>query len=126
MRKISVAASVLAMSSLSGCWDDDRLPDTLLFPPGTEVVYQGQSAKIYGNSQCAQYGLTGHTCLIFSPQSSEAAATIIRDGKAMVLELKAQRDPQDPTRFVVVDTQGQRILSTSGRHDERANLRIMN
>lgn len=109
---------------LSGCVDEEALPDTLMFPPGVDIQYQGQPAKLYGNSQCAQGQLTGHSCLIFPPHQPAATGVLIQDQRIMQLQLKARRDPADPVRFVVEDEHGNRLLSTTGRHDEQANINI--
>lgn len=109
---------------LSGCFEQETLPDALMFPPGLDIQYQGNPAKLYGTSQCAQGQLSGSTCLIFSPEKPTATGVIISKDKVHQVELFARRDPQDPVRFVVQDAKGQRILSTTGRHDEYANISI--
>ena len=118
---MAAAASALA---LAGCLNQETLPDSLMFPPGMDIEYQGRAAKLYGNAQCAQGKLTGNSCLIFAPENPRAVGVIVSKDQVHQLELFARRDPQDPVRFVVEDAKGQRILSTTGRHDEYANISL--
>jgi hypothetical protein len=124
MRILLIAASMAAAWTLTGCLNETPLADTLKFPPGVDIEFKGKPAKLYGTSQCAQSGLTGNSCLIFSPHDPQATGIIISAKQAHEVQLVARRDPEDPVRYVVLDTQGERLLSTTGRHDEYANLDI--
>lgn len=109
---------------LSGCSEREPLPDTLMFPPGMDIQYKGSSAKLYGTAKCVQGQLTGNSCLIFSPENPVATGVIIAKQKVHQVQLSARRDPHDPVRFLVEDEKGQRIFSTTGLHDEHANIAI--
>lgn len=117
-------AAIAGTLFLAACSKPEMLPDTLMFPPGTDIEYQGQPAKLYGTSQCAQGQLTGNSCLIFPPEKPQATGVIIAQQQVYQVKLSARRDPTDPVQFLVEDEKGQRILSTTGRHDHRANIGI--
>ena len=117
-------AALAAAFVLSGCFDEHALPETLMFPPGIDIEYLGKPAKLYGTSQCAQGQLTGNSCLIFPPHEPRATCVILSGQQVREVALTAIRDPQDPVRFIVQDAQGRRLLSTTGRHDEHANIQL--
>ena len=117
-------AAIASVVVMSGCDNREFLPDTLMFPPGIDIQYQGSPAKLYGTSKCAQGQLTGNSCLIFAPENPKAVGVIVSKSQVHQVELSARRDPHDPVRFVVEDDKGQRLLSTTGRHDEQANIAI--
>ena len=123
MRFLKVA-SIAAALVITACSDIAPLPDTLMFPPGLSIHYQGKPAKLYGTSQCAQGQLSGHTCLIFPPENPQSSAVIISGPQIFELKLFAKRDPENPAQYVVVDAKDRRILSTNGRHDEYGNIEI--
>lgn len=120
----SLWAALAATLVLSGCFDQETLPDALMFPPGVDIQYQGSPAKLYGTAQCAQGQLTGNSCLIFAPEKPQATGVIIAKQQVYQVQLSARRDPHDPVRFIVEDEKGQRLISTTGRHDEHANIAI--
>lgn len=122
--RFCLAAAALATAALSGCKEPEPLPDTLMFPPGTPITFNGQPAKLYGTSQCAQGQLTGHSCLIFHPHHPNAKGMVVVDGQVHELELIAKRDPQYPVHYLVQDQQGRTLLTSNGRNDERLNLDI--
>lgn len=109
---------------VSGCLDNASLPDTLMFPPGVDITYQGQPAKLYGTSQCAQGQLTGNSCLIFPPHQPSATGVILSGQRVYQVQLTARQDPQNPVMFIIEDEKARRILSTTGRHDEYGNIDI--
>lgn len=109
---------------LSGCQPDEMLPETLYFAPGTPVQYKGKSGKLYGTEQCSQGELAGHSCLIFPPHRPTATAVIIVGQRVQQISVTAKRDPKNPMRFIVVDDQGRRLLSTSGNNEDKANIQI--
>lgn len=121
--KLAVFASLAALS-LTACLEKHTISETLRFPPGVDIEFKGQPAKLYGTSQCAQGQLTGSTCLIFSPHEPKAKGIIVSANFSKEVELIARRDPQDPVRYVVMDDQGQRLLSTTGQHEHYANMYI--
>ncbi|MGN1056142.1 MAG: hypothetical protein ACI4QS_05450 [Comamonas sp.] len=121
--KLAVFASLAALS-LTACLEQHTISETLKFPPGVDIEFKGQPAKLYGTSQCAQGQLTGSTCLIFSPHDPKAKGVIVSTNISKEVELIARRDPQDPVRYVVMDDQGHRLLSTTGQHDRYANMVI--
>ena len=123
MRFLKVA-SLSALLALTACSEQAMLPDTLMFPPGLNVEYLGQPGKLYGTSQCAQGQLTGHTCLIFPPQSPRSKGVIISGSEMYEVQLKAKIDPKDPTHYLIVDASGRVILRTNGRHDEYGNIEL--
>ncbi|MDO4592582.1 MAG: hypothetical protein Q4B46_07255 [Comamonadaceae bacterium] len=122
--RFPILSTLAATLILAGCSEKETLPDTLMFPPGLDIQYQGQAAKLYGTAKCAQGQLTGNSCLIFPPERPEATGIIIAKQQVYQVELQARRDPQDPVRFVIEDAKGQRIFSTTGRHDEHANIQL--
>lgn len=114
-----------ATLALGGClFDEAMLPETLHFPPGTLITYGGKPAKLYGTEACAQGELAGHSCLIFPPNRPTTKAVIISGQRVKEIQVTAKRDPQNPTHFIVVDDQGRRLLSTTGNHDDMANIQI--
>lgn len=118
-----------AALALSGCYPDTQqtmLPDTLYFSPGTTIEYLGKTAKLYGTEQCVHGVLTGNSCLIFPPHRPTGKAIVITGERVQELEVTAKRDPANPTRFLVVDSQGRKLLSTSGHHEEMANIDLVN
>lgn len=119
-----MCAALAAAFALAGCWDESSLPDTLMFPPGLDIQYQGHSAKLYGTAQCAQGQLTGNSCLIFPPHAPRATGIIITAQQVHEVPLTARLHPHDPTRYQVLDPKGQPLLQTTGRHDEQANIDI--
>ena len=122
--KIAFTAGGAAI--LVGCLPQEEfLSDTLQFEPGTRVTYKGQQGRLYGHDACALGMLKGNSCVIFPPNKTKTEATILVDGTARSVVLTAKRDPQMPTHFVVLDEAGKPILRTSGRHDEMANISII-
>ena len=114
-----------ATFTLGGClFDEVMLPETLHFPPGTSITYQGKPAKLYGTEACAQGELSGHSCLIFPPNRPTSKAVIISGQRVQEIQVTAKRDPKNPSHFIVVDDQGRRLLSTTGNHDDMANIEI--
>lgn len=114
-----------ATFTLGGClFEEAMLPDTLYFAPGTSITYQGKPAKVYGTDACAQGQLAGHSCLIFPPNRPTSTAVIVMDQRVKEVSVTAKRDPENPSHFIVVDEQGRRLLNTTGRHDEHANINI--
>ena len=119
---LTLAAAVL----VSACLDrDPTLPDTLFFAPGTPITYQGRPAKLYGTEACTQGQLAGHSCLIFPPHRTTTQAVIIAGQQVKEVSVTAKRDPDNPVQFVVVDAQGQRLLTTSGHNEEIANIEVI-
>lgn len=111
--------------ALGGClFDEAMLPDTLHFSPGTSITYKGQPAKLYGTDACAQGELAGNSCLIFPPNRPTSTAVIIAGKRVQQVQVTAKRDPDNPTQFIVVDDQGRRLLSTTGQHQDMANIQI--
>lgn len=123
MRLPTLAAFATALV-LTGCFDDSPLQDTLMFPPGLDIQYHGQPAKLYGTSQCAQGTLTGNTCLIFPPNRPEADGVIISGKQALEVQLKVRQDPSNPIYYIVEDQFGAHVVTSSGRHDEYGNIDI--
>lgn len=120
-RGLLLAATI----SLSAClFDEPMLPDTLHFAPGTPITYGGKPAKLYGTDACAQGELAGHSCLIFPPNRPTSTAVIIAGQRVREIQVTAKRDPQNPAQYIVVDAQGQRLLRTTGNHDDMANIQI--
>ena len=117
-------AALAASFALTGCLTESPLKDTLMFPPGIDIQYRGQPAKLYGTSQCATGQLTGHTCLIFSPQKPTADGVIISGKRIHEVALSVRQDPQNPVYFLIEDQKGRTVLSTTGRHDEYGNIDI--
>ena len=117
-------AALAATFVLSGCLEESPLQDTLMFPPGVDIQYLGQAAKLYGTSQCAQGQLTGHTCLIFPPDKPQSAGVIISGKRAYEVRLSVRQDPKNPVYYLVEDQNGRPILSSTGRHDEYGNIDI--
>lgn len=114
-----------ATVSLSGClFEDPMLPDTLHFAPGTPITYAGKPAKLYGTDACAQGELAGHSCLIFPPNRPTSTAVIIAGKRVQEVAVTAKRDPHNPAQYIVVDDQGRRLLSTTGHHNDMANIEI--
>lgn len=89
-----------------------------------DITYQGQPAKLYGTSQCAQGQLTGNSCLIFPPHQPSATGVILSGQRVYQVQLTARQDPQNPVMFIIEDEKARRILSTTGRHDEYGNIDI--
>lgn len=123
MRLPYLAAFACAFA-LSACSEKSSLTDALMFPPGIDIQYQGQPAKLYGDAQCAQGQLSGHTCLIFAPHTPYANGSIISGPHIYQVKLKAFRDPHDPSLYRVEDEHGTHILSTTGRHSEHGILDV--
>lgn len=121
LHHLSVFVTTLA---LLGCSDPAPLDDTLLFPPGVDIQYRGQPAKLYGTSQCAQKQLTGHTCLIFPPHAPQADGVILSGKKVFEVQLTARKDPKNPVYYIVEDQNGEHVVTSSGRHDEFGNIDI--
>ena len=117
-------AGLAAALVLTGCVEEPILQDTLMFPPGVDIQYHGQPAKLYGTAQCAQGTLTGHTCLIFAPHHSEANGVIISGKHALEVQLTVRKDPANPVYYILEDQFGAPVLSTTGRHDEYGNIDI--
>lgn len=122
--RFSQLAAIAATFVVAGCGKPTMLPDTLMFPPGVDIHYQNQPAKLYGTAQCAQGKLAGNSCLIFPPENPQAIGIVITADNVYQIPLTARRDPNDPIRFLIEDDKGQRLLSTTGRHDEHANIDI--
>ena len=106
-------ATLAAAFVLTGCFEKSPLTDTLMFPPGIDIQYQGKPAKLYGTSQCAQGQLSGKTCLVFPPNQPKAQGVIISGQHIYELELSVRQDPK-----------GTPIISSTGRHDEYGNIDI--
>ena len=117
-------AALAATFVLTGCFSESPLKDTLMFPPGVDIEYLGQRAKLYGTSQCAQGQLTGHTCLIFSPQKPEADGIILSGKRIYEVELSVRQDPHNPIYYLIEDQKGRTVLASTGRHDEYGNIDI--
>ena len=118
---LALAAAVV----LSACLDGDPiLPDTLHFAPGTPITYQGKPAKLYGTEACSQGQLAGHSCLIFPPHRPTTKAVIIAGQRVQEVSVTAKRDPENPAQYVVVDSQGRRLLTTTGHSEDMANIDI--
>lgn len=123
MRLPTLAALATALV-LTGCFDESPLQDTLMFPPGLDIQYHGQPAKLYGTSQCAQGTLTGHTCLIFPPDKPKAEGIIISGKHVLQVQLQVRQDPHNPIYYIVEDEHGVHVVTSSGRHDEYGNIDI--
>lgn len=117
-------AVLVATLALGGCLDDSPLQDTLMFPPGMDIQYQGRPAKLYGTSQCAQGQLSGHTCLIFPPNKPQASGVIISGKRAYEVQLSVRKDPGNPLYYRVEDQHGTLVISSTGRHDEYGNIDV--
>ena len=122
--RLPTLAGFAAALVLTGCLEESPLQDTLMFPPGLDIQYHGQAAKLYGTSQCAQGALTGHTCLIFVPHRTEAQGVIINGQHALQVQLTVRKDPSNPVYYLVEDQFGALVVSTTGRHDEYGNIDI--
>ena len=118
------AIGMLAALGLSGCLEESPLQDTLMFPPGIDIEYQGQPAKLYGTSQCAQGQLSGHTCLIFPPDKPKASGLIISGKRAYEVQLSVRQDPHNPVYYLVEDQHGELVIASTGQHDEYGNIDI--
>lgn len=124
MRFPTLAAIATALV-LTGCWDDESLlQDTLMFPPGLDIQYLSQRAKLYGTSKCVQGTLSGHSCLIFPPRQETASGIIISGTTVHQVTLQVTQDPENPVYFLIKDSQGNHVLSTTGRHDEYGNIDV--
>ena len=117
-------ATLAAAFVLTGCFEKSPLTDTLMFPPGIDIQYQGKPAKLYGTSKCAQGQLSGKTCLVFPPNQPKAQGVIISGQHIYELELSVRQDPKNPVYFIVQDPKGTPIISSTGRHDEYGNIDI--
>ena len=122
--RLPTLAALATTLVLTGCVDESPLQDTLMFPPGLDIRYHGQPAKLYGTSQCAQGTLTGHTCLIFPPDKPKAEGLIISGKQALPVQLKVRQDPHNPIYYIVEDEHGEHVVTSSGRHDEYGNIDI--
>lgn len=122
--RLPLLAGLAAAFVLTGCFEEPVLQDTLMFPPGLDIQYHGQPAKLYGTSQCVQGTLTGNTCLIFPPHRSEASGVIISGNQAVDVQLKVRKDPANPVYYILEDQFGNTVLSTTGRHDEYGNIDV--
>jgi len=116
--------ALAATFALTGCFEKSPLNETLMFPPGLDIEYQGKPAKLYGTSQCSQGQLSGHTCLIFPPEQPEASGVIISGTQMHEVHLKVRKDPQNPVYYIVEDQKGAHVVSTTGRHDAYGNIDI--
>lgn len=124
MRLPQLAAFASALV-LTACFDEaSPLQDTLMFPPGLDIAYLHQPAKLYGMAQCAQGQLTGNSCLIFPPHIDKASAVIISGQRIYQVELRVRQDPHEPIYYRLEDAQGNHVLSTTGRHDTYGNIDI--
>lgn len=123
LRTYSLALS--GVTALSACSDTDYLPDTLYFPPGLDVEYHGVKAKLYGTSQCAQGGLTGHSCLIFPPHAPKAVATLVTPDGVESIDVIARVSLDNPVVYEIWDSRGYKLLETTGRHDDQANISLI-
>lgn len=122
--QLPTLAGLVTTLVLTGCFEKSPLQDTLMFPPGVDIQYHGQPAKLYGTSQCAQGTLTGNTCLIFPPHLATASGVIISGQQAVEVQLKVRKDPANPVYYIIEDQFGTHVLSTTGRHDEYGNIDI--
>lgn len=110
---------------LAGCQQEDvPLPDTLHFPPGTPITFNGAPAKLYGTEQCAQGALAGRSCLVIPPHKPSAQAVVVSGESVQQIEVHARRDPQNPVLFVVEDAKGRALIRTSGHHQELGDMQI--
>lgn len=122
--RLPTLAGLAAALVLTGCFEESPLEDTLMFPPGVDIHYHGQPAKLYGNSQCAQGTLSGNTCLIFPPHRPHADGVIINGKHVLEVQLQVRKDPANPVYYIIEDQFGAHVLSTTGRHDEYGNIDI--
>ena len=117
-------AALATAVALTGCVDESPLEDTLMFPPGLDIQYLGQPAKLYGTAQCVQGQLMGHSCLIFPPHKAHAAGTILSGKQVYDVDLTVRKDPANPIYYRIEDQRGQLVLSTTGRHDTYGNIDV--
>ena len=117
-------AVLAATFALAACTEKSPLDDTLLFPPGVDVQYKGESGKLYGTSQCGQAQLSGNTCLIFPPHNPTVKGVIISGQRVQEVELSVRKDPKNPIYYIVEDQNGEFVISSTGRHDEFGNIDI--
>lgn len=113
-----------ATLALTACFEKPVLNETLVFPPGLSIEYNGKPAQLYGTSQCAQGQLSGHSCLIFPPAQPEANGVIISGKQMYEVHLKVRKDPQNPVNYIVEDQNGAYVVSSTGRHDAYGNIDI--
>lgn len=109
---------------MSACSDVQYLPDTLFFQPGLDVEYRGVKAKLYGSSQCAQDGLTGHSCLIFPPHLPNSVASLVTPHGVESIDVIARVNPENPVVYEILDSRCHLLLEPTGRHDENANISL--
>lgn len=123
--RLPLWAALATVLVLTGCLEEESpLQDTLMFPPGLDIAYLQQPAKLYGTTQCAQGQLTGNSCLIFPPHASKAGAVIISGQRIYQVQLQVRQDPNEPIYYRLEDENGNHVLSTTGRHDAYGNIDI--
>lgn len=122
--RLSLLAALATALVLMGCEEESPFNETLMFPPGLDIQYLNQPAKLYGTAQCAQGQLTGKSCLIFPPHHAKASGVIVSGQRVYPVELRVRQDPHDPVYFRIEDTKGNHVVSTTGRHDEYGNIDI--
>ena len=69
--------------------------------------------------------LAGALLLLPSDAEVTASAAQLDMGKAQHITLHAERDPENPTHYLVVDDENEVLLRTNGRDDAFGSDRIL-